>query len=122
MAIAAHQAAAGAYSGTTSERQPVSFKIVGRGTAITNFATTLSYNGKCGQGGGPNYNAKAARIAIGAGGKFSKKITLKLTAAVHAPGRIFGTASASKVSGTVVQFFKGKANKCYTETFTARRA
>jgi hypothetical protein len=120
-AFAANQVTAGIYSGTTSEHGPVTFKVVSGGHAITNFKTQLGYNGKCGQGGGPGYNVVISRIAIPASGKFAKKTTLKLLQ-FHAPGEVTGTASGNKVTGRVVQFLHGKANKCYLETFTARAA
>ena len=114
-------AKSGSYRGTTSENVSVTFKI--KSGAISNFSTFLGYNGQCGQGGGPAYQAKASRIAIGAGGKFSKKVTLAFAPAhIKAPGRISGTAKGSSVHGTVVQYLHGKPNKCYTETFTASRA
>jgi hypothetical protein len=118
-AFAANHVSPGTYSGATSEHQPVTFKVASSGHAITNFKTTLSYNGKCGQGGGPDFNVVVSRIAIPASGKFSKKTTLKLFT-THAPGEVTGKASGSKVTGKVVQFLHGKVNKCYVETFTAR--
>jgi hypothetical protein len=59
-----------------------------------------------------------ARIAIGAGGKFAKKTTLKLFS-IHAPGEVSGKAAGSRVTGKIVEFLHGKPNKCYTETFSA---
>jgi len=118
-AVAAGHASTGTYSGTTSEHEPVTFKVVSGGHAITNFKTTLSYNGKCGQGGGPDYNVAISRIEIPASGKFSKRTTLRLLQ-FHAPGAVSGTASGNKVTGKAVQFLNGKVNKCYVETFTAR--
>jgi hypothetical protein len=121
-ALAVANAKTGSYSGTTSEKQTVTFKITGGGKTISNFSTFLGYNGTCGQGGGPAYQAKASRIAIGRGGRFSKKVTLAFAPAhIKAPGRISGTAKGSSVHGKVVQYLHGKPNKCYTETFTARR-
>jgi hypothetical protein len=119
-AIAASPLSTGKYSGTTSENIAVTFKVVDHGAAITGFKTQLGYNGKCGQGGGPGYNVSISRIAIAASGKFSKNTTLRLLK-LHAPGRVSGTASGSTVTGKVVQFLHGKANKCYTETFTATK-
>jgi len=118
-AFAANHVSPGTYSGTTSEHQPVTFKVASNGHAITNFKTTLGYNDKCGQGGGPDFNVVVSRIAIAANGKFSKKTTLKLFT-THAPGEVTGSASGSKVTGKVEQFLHGKVNKCYVETFTAR--
>ena len=119
-ALGAGKVATGSYAGTTSEHGAVAFKVVSHGTAITSFKTTLAYNGKCGQGGGPDYNVSISRIAISANGKFDKRTTLKLLS-FHAPGEVSGKASGDRVTGKVVQFLHGKPNKCYTETFTATR-
>lgn len=59
-----------------------------------------------------------SRLEIPTSGRFSKNTALKL-AQLHAPGVVSGKASGSRVTGQVVQFFDGKPNKCYTETFTA---
>jgi hypothetical protein len=118
VAAAATPLSVGKYFGSNSEHNTVTFKAVSHGTAITGFKTTLGYNGKCGQGGGPGYNVSIAKIAIPANGKFSKKTTLRL-GSLHAPGQVSGTASGFSVKGKVVQFFNGKPNKCYTETFSA---
>jgi hypothetical protein len=118
-AFAAGHVSAGSYSGTTSEHGPVTLKVASGGHAITNFKTQLGYNGKCGQGGGPGYNAVISRIKIAANGKFSKRTTLKLLT-FHAPGEVTGKASGDKVTGKVLEFAQGKPNKCYVETFTAR--
>ena len=122
-ALALAGARTGTYSGTTSENQAVTFKITSHGKVISNFSTVIGYDGKCGQGGGAPYNVKARRIAIGAGGKFSKQVTFRFAPAhISSPGRISGTAKGSSVHGKVVQYLKGKPNRCYTETFTATRA
>ena len=118
-AFAANHVTTGSYAGTTSERLAVTLKVVSGGHAITNFKTQLGYNGKCGQGGGPEYNVVISRIEIPASGKFSARTTLKLLQ-FHAPGEVAGTASGTKVTGKVEQFLHGKVNKCYVETFTAR--
>jgi hypothetical protein len=34
---------------------------------------------------------------------------------------VLGRATGSKVTGTVEQLLQGKVNKCYVETFTAKR-
>ena len=120
-ALAANRVSTGSYSGTTSEHGPVTLKVVSNGHAITNFKTTLGYNGKCGQGGGPGYNVVIPRIEISPRGKFSKRTRLKLLQ-FHAPGEVMGSASGHKVTGKVIQFLHGKPNKCYVETFTARTA
>ncbi len=121
LALAA--AKAGKYAGTTSEDGPVTLTIAGNKKTITHFVAILAYNGKCGQGGGPGLTAAPATISIGRGGSFSENVRLTLHAAVsiNDPGRVFGKASGSKVTGTIEQFLKGKVNKCYVETFTAHR-
>jgi hypothetical protein len=120
VALAATPLSTGKYFGSNSENGQVTFKVVSHGTALTNFKSTLGYNGKCGQGGGPGYNVKIARIAIPTSGKFTKKTTLRLLT-FHAPGEVTGKVSASgfEVKGKIIQFLHGKPNKCYTETFTA---
>ena len=110
---------AGSYLGTTSEQRPVSFTVAhGR---ITHFKAELGYNGQCGQGGGPELTAAPASIAIGDHGHFAVSVRLKLGTLVNEPGRIEGRASRSSVSGKVLQILHGKPNRCYIETFTARR-
>jgi len=121
LALAA--AKAGKYAGTTSEGGPVTLTIAANKKTITHFDAILAYNGKCGPGGGPGLTAAPATISIGQGGSFSENVRLTLHAAVNVndPGRVFGKASGSKVTGTIEQFLKGKVNKCYVETFTAQR-
>jgi hypothetical protein len=116
-------AKAGKYAGTTSEGGPVTLTIAANKKTITHFDAILAYNGKCGQGGGPGLTAAPATISIGRGGSFSENVRLTLHAGVdlNDPGRVFGKASGSKVTGTIEQFLKGKVNKCYVETFTAQR-
>jgi hypothetical protein len=117
-ALAEGALSTGSYTGTTSEHQTVTFRVVNGGRAITNFKSGLAYNGKCGQGGGPDFNVDVSRIAIGTGGKFTKKTTLKL-ASNHALGEVSGKASGARVTGKIVELLQGKANKCYTETYSA---
>ena len=128
MALALGAAAAlaavrsGHYSGTTSEGGAVTLTVAGG--RITHFHALLGYNGKCGQGGGPGLTAAPVRIAIPASGRFSANVTLSLTGIatpIHDPGRVFGRASGSQVTGTIEQFLKGNVNRCYVETFSARR-
>jgi hypothetical protein len=111
-------ATAGTYSGRTSENLTVSFKI--SGNTIKNFSSSISYNGKCGPGAGPQLTAKAASIPIGSGGRFSKSVTLTINT-VRDQGTISGTASGTSVHGQIVELLSGKVNKCYTESFSAHR-
>jgi hypothetical protein len=62
------------YSGTSSERSPISFKVASNGKHVTSFATTIGYNGKCGAGGGAPFVVKAASISISKG-SFHKRVT-----------------------------------------------
>jgi hypothetical protein len=119
LALAAVQA--GKYSGVTSEGGPVTLTISAGKKSITHFSATLGYNGKCGPGGGPGLTAAPASLTIGAGGSFGKNLSLSIANGEHDPGRVFGKVSGSKVTGTIEQFLHGKVNKCYVETFTARR-
>jgi hypothetical protein len=123
-ALAVAAVRAGKYSGTTSERLPVTLTIAASKKTINHFNALLAYNGKCGPGGGPGLTASPATISIGHGGSFSKDVTLSLSTAtppIHDPGRVFGKVSGSRVTGTVEQFLNGKVNKCYVETFSANR-
>ncbi|HTU87320.1 MAG TPA: hypothetical protein VMF57_17195 [Solirubrobacteraceae bacterium] len=118
-ALAATSVFPGSYFGTTSEHGTVALKVVAHGPAITSFKSSLGYDGKCGQGGGPDFNVSVSRIAIGKGGKFSKRTTLKL-ASNHTVGVVSGKASGSRVTGKIVGYLVNKPNPCYTETFSAR--
>ena len=98
---AAGAAAARTFSGTTSERVAVSFEVAGK--HVVAFSTSLGYDGKCGQGGGPGYTVKVASIKIGTGGRFSAtttgvgpvpsvpSVTLRVSGRIkanHATGRV----------------------------------
>ena len=122
-AVALAGVKAGKYSGTTSEGGAVSLTVSPNKRTITHFNAILAYNGKCGPGGGPGLTAAPATLSIARNGSFSKDVRLTLHAAVNVndPGRVFGRASGSTVTGTIEQFLNGKVNKCYVETFTAHR-
>lgn len=114
----------GKYSGTTSEGGTVTLTVTANKKTITHFNASLSYNGKCGPGGGPGLTASPAKLSIAKNGSFSSNVTLSLihiAKPIHDPGRVFGKVSGSTVTGTIEQFLHGKVNKCYIETFTARR-
>jgi len=121
--LAAAAVKAGRYSGSTSEGGAVTLTISANKKTITHFNALIGYNGKCGPGGGPTLTAAPVTISIGRGGAFSLAVRLTLHAAVNVndPGRVFGRVSGSTVTGTVEQFFGGKLNKCYVESFTAHR-
>lgn len=116
------------YSGTTSERIPVTFEVSKSGRQIRAFSTGLGYNGHCGQGGGPSYEIAVGTIGIGASGKFSAitKAALKGVSAVKpVKVKVSGHISGRSASGSVVE----PGNRCsaphkgvlpYSETFTAR--
>lgn len=121
----------GSYSGKTAKpgEVPVTFMVSANGKKILNFSTTLGYNGKCGQGGGPGYEVKVASMAITAKGSFSASVTgtFPVGAAKVKPikVKVSGHISGSSASGTV---FKpgatcSKSNHAdpYSESFTATR-
>lgn len=120
------------YSGLTSEKGLVSFKVSPNGKRILNFVTTLGYNGKCGQGGGPGYEIKIGSIAIHAHGKFAATTKGRLPSAlVHVKPitvKLSGHISGKHAGGTVAQvgFFPcttvQKGANPYSETFTAATA
>ncbi len=111
---------AGPYAGMSSEKAAVTFTVSGR--TIRSFKTTIGYNGKCGQGGGPGFNIDASKVSLAKNGTFSATITLvgPGKAVPNHTGTLKGKASGSKVSGTIVDLTTAKF-KCngYTETFTA---
>jgi hypothetical protein len=119
-ALAVASSRGGKYAGKTSEGGPATLTIAANGRTITHFKAVLGYNGKCGQGGGPGLTASPTTISISAAGRFAKNVTLTL-ASLHDPGRVFGRVSGGKVTGTIEQFLHGSVNKCYVESFTARR-
>jgi hypothetical protein len=113
---------AGSYSGQTSEKIAISFKITGR--SIENLQTSIGYNGKCGQGGGPGYTISVSKMKIQSNGSYSAKITLKgpVAAVKSSPGTLKGKASGSTVTGKIVDSSTAKFScNGYTETFTAKR-
>ena len=108
--------------GACTDRNTLGFRRSANGSAERPIGA-LAYNGKCGPGGGPGLTAAPATLSIARNASFSKDVRLTLHAAVNVndPGRVFGRASGSTVSGTIEQFLNGKVNKCYLETFTAHR-
>jgi hypothetical protein len=119
------------YTGSTSERVPVTFKVAKNGKRIQGFTTRLGYNGQCGQGGGPSFEIKIASIAIRAGGKFAASTKGTFSGAtVHVPpiavkvsGRIAGRSAGGAVfepGKPCTTLHKGKLP--YSETFTATAA
>lgn len=126
---ASHAVKSGHYSGTTSEGQPISFKVSADGKRVLKFATFIGYDGKCGAGGGPGYSVKVQSIAINSSGHFaaSAKGTLKGAAVKVKPikVRISGHLSGKSGSGSVKK--TGAGSHCappnqkknpYAETFS----
>ncbi|MHB8532487.1 MAG: hypothetical protein ACYDC2_07185 [Solirubrobacteraceae bacterium] len=121
-AVAAAAVSSGKYTGRTSEGTPVTLTVAAGGHAITHFRGELGYNGKCGPGGGPLLIPSIpGSIHVGANGSFGANVRLKLGKVVNDPGRVFGVARGSKVSGTIEQFLNGKVNRCYVESFTTHK-
>jgi hypothetical protein len=117
---------AGAYAGTTSESNPVSFTVAANHASVTSFKASLAYNGKCGQGGGPGFEVDVAKTAISKHGTFSATVTATAGSAKGAIS-ISGALSGSSAHGTISEhtpFFvchapNQKVNP-YFETFTAK--
>ena len=112
---------AGKYAGTTSENIPITFMVSGR--SITQLKTSIGYNGKCGQGGGPGFTISANGIVIASNGTFSKPITLvgPTKAVANQKGMLTGHAAGASVSGSIVDTTTAKLGSCngYTENFVA---
>ena len=104
---------------------PVSFTVSAGGKKITSFTGTLGYNGKCGQGGGPNFTFKVPAMTIATNGSFSGATQGKDNAA-KGTIQIRGIISKQSAHGTILEpkpFFAchapdRKVNP-YSETFTA---
>ncbi len=121
-AVAVASVSSGSYRGTTSEHTPVTLTVTAGGHAITHFKGELRYNGKCGAGSGPYLTPSIpGSMHIAANGSFGENVRLKLGTLVNDPGRVFGVAKGSKVSGTIEQFLHGKVNRCYIETFRVHK-
>jgi hypothetical protein len=129
VAFAGAPVKSGSYSGVSSEKGLVSFKVSANGKRILNFVTSLGYNGKCGQGGGPGYEIKAGQITIHANGKFAATVKGRLpSASVQVKPitvKLSGHISGKRAQGSVAQvgFFPcttvHKGANPYSETFTA---
>jgi hypothetical protein len=132
VAVAGAPVKNGSYSGVTSEKGLVSFKVSANGKRILSFSTAVGYNGKCGQGGGPGFEIKVSSISIHARGKFA--VTVKGTlpgAAIHVSPitvKLSGRISGKHASGTVAQTGDHPCTTTnvganpYSETFTATAA
>ena len=104
---------------------PISFTVSAGGKKITSFTGTLGYNGKCGQGGGPDFTFKVPAMTIAANGSFSATTQGKDKAA-KGTIQIKGIISKQSAHGTIVEpkpFFACRAPQQkvnpYSETFTA---
>jgi hypothetical protein len=112
---------AGSYKGESSEKSPVTFKVARRGAAVLGFKATIGYDGKCGQGGGPGFEAAIAKIPI-EHGRFSTTSTFKGEVPGIPPkkGKVSGRFSGKTVSGTVViPSLKSGGCRSYAETYVA---
>jgi hypothetical protein len=117
----------GSYTGITSERINVAFKVSANGKRVQNFTTSLGYDGKCGQGGGPGFEIKVSSMRV-ARGKFSASTKGTLSAAVSVKPinvKVSGRVSGKIATGTVAQVGAflcttgTKGANPYSETFTA---
>jgi hypothetical protein len=122
-AVADAAVTSGSYSGTTSERIPVTLTVSAH--ALKNLKTQIGYNGKCGQGGGPGYTIDASKVTLKSNGSFSATIVLhsfNLKATKNRTAKLTGKASGSSVHGTIAgQGFTFSGCNGYTETFTATK-
>lgn len=111
---------AGTYEGTSSESGTVTLKV-SRG-AVVGFTTTIGYDGKCGQGGGPGFEPKV-RHAVIRKDRFSATVTFKglVPSIPSKQGKVTGKFSGRKVTGTVVIPSLKSTTGClsYSETYTA---
>jgi hypothetical protein len=112
----------GTYAGTSSEKSPVTFKVSKGGASIQGFKTTIGYDGKCGQGGGPGYTVAVGRIAI-KNGSFSIATSFKgpVASVPSKQGKVTGKFSGNTVTGTVgiPSLTVKKICPAYTETYSA---
>jgi hypothetical protein len=116
---------AGTYTGITSEKEKISFKVSSDRRHILGFTVYLGYNGKCGQGGGPSFKVKTGSIALTSHGSFTLKTKAAgpVASVKPVPVRISGRISGRRASGNVVDL---SAFKCsnganpYAESFTAQ--
>jgi hypothetical protein len=114
----------GSYTGTTSEKSPITFKVVGK--RVKAITSSLGYDSKCGPGGGPGFSFVAPSAAIGADGHFSVTVTAH---AGTAKGiiKISGVISGHSAHGTIIEptpyFTCHPPNQHvnpYSETFVAK--
>ncbi len=123
MALAAQKAPkSGTYEGTSSEKSPVTFKVSKGGSSVQGFKTDIGYDGKCGQGGGPGYEAAIAKVPIKQG-SFAITTTFKgpVASVASKPGRVTGRFSGTTVHGTVTipSLKSKKICLAYTEAYSA---
>lgn len=129
VSIAAASAAvpAGSYTGTTTEKGPISFTVAKGGTAVQSFTVALGYDGKCGQGGGPTFSVAVKSIAVAANGSFQASVTAHdnaIAAVVQVKGSISKSGARGSVSEPKPYFACHAPNQKvnpYAETFTAKR-
>ena len=114
----------GSYAGTTSEKSPITFTVAGK--SVKAITSSLGYDGKCGQGGGPGFSFVAPSAAIGAGGRFTATVTAS-AGSVKGVIQITGVISGSSAHGTISEpkpYFTCKAPNQkvnpYSETFSAK--
>lgn len=122
VALAAGKAPkAGTYEGTSSEKGPVTLIVAKGGVAVTGFKTTIGYDGKCGQGGGPGFEPVIAKAPIKKG-RFSVTVTFKgeVPSIPSKKGKVTGRFSGGTVAGTVViPSLNDKGCLPYSETYSA---
>lgn len=112
---------------TASSNTAVSFTVSANGKRITSFTSSVGYNGKCGQGGGPTFAFTVPVITIAKSGHFSATAQGKDNA-LRGTIRISGVIAKQSAHGTIVELKpfstcrppNQKVNP-FSETFTASR-
>jgi hypothetical protein len=125
-ALTSRAVTAGAYSGTTSEHQPVTFTVAANRKSVRNFTSEVGYNGKCGQGGGPGFEFDIASMTLTAANTFTATV-VAADNAVKSTLQISGKISGKSATGTILApkpYFtcsapNQKVNP-YSATFTAK--
>jgi hypothetical protein len=126
-AQAAGPAKGATYRGATGKpgNNPISFKVARDGRHVTGLSTHLGYDGKCGQGGGPNFEVRASSITLKGNGRFSRVVTATLgpfKVKIQIAGRIKGRKATGTIEEVPANTCKGPPNdgaNAYFETFSA---
>ena len=115
----------GRYLAKTSEGSPISFVVSAGRKTITALASSLGYDGRCGQGGGPTFSFTFPAITITAHGHFTAATTGTDNATrgtIRVTGVISKTSSRRMILEPTPFFACSGANaklSAYSATFAA---